>query len=595
MYPAFQSSDKPFERFPARRSAVHSTKGMVACSQPLAAQAGQTILGLGGNAADAAVAVAAALNVTEPASTGLGGDAFFLFYNAATKTVHALNASGRSAKNTTLKQVREELGLAKGKVPFTSPLAVTVPGAAAGWVDAVERFGSGRLTLEQVLTPAIDLCERGFPVSEISASMWKNGESKLKGASPYGVELLKPNGKAPESGEVFRNPHLGKTLRTLATESKKGIYTGRIAKAIVDVLQQKGAHLELSDLEDYASQGYSEVVPVSLQFRGQGVGSRGSSTSKDQFVELWEHPPNGQGIVALMALGILEELEKSKQIPTFKKEDHNTAVYIHAVAEAFRIAFADVNWWVTDPEHSPVKPEELVSRPYLAERAKLFNKEKAGNHAKGQQFGGVSPAQNRSDTVVFAVVDQDGNGMSVVNSNFMEFGSGIVPQGCGFTLQNRGAGFHLGPDNHPNIYRGGKRPYHTIIPCLATQGPDRDLHSVFGVMGGLMQPQGHVQVLLNMEVFGMTPQEAVDAPRLCIENPMSPKLDSIGSLFLEEGIDKSVATTLQAMGHDVQVLKGWSRNRFGRGQAIKVRTDETGQRVLTGGSDGRGDGLALPA
>ncbi|EXJ72287.1 gamma-glutamyltranspeptidase [Cladophialophora psammophila CBS 110553] len=595
MYPAFQSSDKPFERFPARRSAVHSTKGMVACSQPLAAQAGQTILGLGGNAADAAVAVAAALNVTEPASTGLGGDAFFLFYNAATKTVHALNASGRSAKNTTLEQVRRELGLATGKVPFTSPLAVTVPGAAAGWVDAVERFGSGKLTLEHVLSPAIDLCERGFPVSEISASMWKNGESKLKGASPYGVELLKPNGKAPESGEVFRNPHLGRTLRTLATESKKGIYTGRIAKAIVDVLQQKGAHLELSDLEDYASQGSSEVVPVSLQFRGQGVGSRGSSTSKDQFVELWEHPPNGQGIVALMALGILEELEKSKQIPTFTEEDHNTAVYIHAVAEAFRIAFADVNWWVTDPEHSPVKPEELVSRPYLAERAKLFNKEKAGNHAKGQPFGGVSPAQNRSDTVVFAVVDQDGNGMSVVNSNFMEFGSGIVPQGCGFTLQNRGAGFHLGPDNHPNIYRGGKRPYQTIIPCLATQGPDRDLHSVFGVMGGLMQPQGHVQVLLNMEVFGMTPQEAVDAPRLCIENPMPPKLDSIGNLFLEEGIDESVAATLQAMGHDVQVLKGWSRNRFGRGQAIKVRTNETGQRVLTGGSDGRGDGLALPA
>ncbi|KIW41530.1 gamma-glutamyltransferase, variant [Exophiala oligosperma] len=421
--------------------------------------------------------------------------------------------------------------------------------------------------------------------------MWKNGEAKLKAASPYGVDLLQSDGTAPKLGHIFRNPNLAETLRILAAEGKKGIYTGRIAKAIVDVLQVKGAHMELSDLDDYLNQAQSETVPISLQFRGQGIASRG----QDHFVELWEHPPNGQGVVALMALGIFEELERTKQIPTFTKEDHNSTEYIHALAECLRIAFADVNWWVTDPEQSPVKPVELVSRPYLAERAKLFNKDNAGHHAKGQPFGGVSPAQNRSDTVVFAVVDADGNGMSIVNSNFMEFGSGIVPEGCGFALQNRGAGFHLGPDNHPNVYRGGKRPYHTIIPCLATQGPSRDLHSVFGVMGGLMQPQGHVQVLLNQEVFGMNPQEAVDAPRICIENPMPPKLDSIGSLFLEEGIDDSVAEALRQKGHDVTILEGWSRNRFGRGQAIRVRVDESGQRVLTGGSDGRGDGQAVPA
>ncbi|KAI1609753.1 gamma-glutamyltransferase [Exophiala viscosa] len=592
MYPAVQSSDQPFARFPARRSAVHSTKGMVACTQPLAAQAGQKILAQGGNAADAAIAVAAALNMTEPASTGLGGDAFCLFYNEKSRTVHALNASGRSAKNTTLAQVRRELGgQSKGKIPFGSPLAVTVPGAAAGWVDAVELFGSGKLTLGEILQPAIELGEEGFPVSEISASMWKNGETKLKAASPNGLEMLKPDGRSPRSGEIFRNPHLAKTLRVLAAEGKKGIYCGRIADAIVDVLQQKGSHMELSDLEDYAKEGSRETQPVSLQFKGQGVTSRAGG---EDFIELWEHPPNGQGIVALMALGFLEELEKTHQAPTFNKGDHNTAVYLHTLVECFRIAFADANWWVTDPDCTPVSPQQLVSRPYLAERARLFKKDTAVNHAKGQPFDGVSPAQNRSDTVVFGVIDAEGNAMSVVNSNFMEFGSGIVPKDCGFALQNRGAGFHLGPDNHPNVYQGGKRPYHTIIPCLATQGPKRDLHSVFGVMGGLMQPQGQVQVLLNMEVFGMTPQEAVDAPRFCIENPMPPNLGGTGAVYLEEGIDEAVAEELRAMGHDVQLLKGWSRNRFGRGQAIRQRIDEEGRRILTGGSDGRGDGIALP-
>ncbi|KAL4781953.1 gamma-glutamyltranspeptidase [Aspergillus varians] len=592
MYPARQNSSQPFARFPSRRSAVHSMQAMVACSQPLAAQAGQKILALGGNAADAAVAVAAALNVTEPASTGLGGDAFCLFYDVKSKKVHALNASGRSAKNTTLEQVRRETGLSKGKIPFASPLAVTVPGAASGWVKTVEKFGSGKLSLEQILMPAIELAEQGFPVSEISASMWKNAEGKLKALNANGAQLLKPDGTSPKSGEIFYNPSLAKTLRTLAAEGEKGIYTGRIAQAIVDVLQQKGAHIELSDLEGHLNQGSWETQPVSIQFRGQNIASQ--NATHDHYVELWEHPPNGQGIVALMALGILEELERTKQIPTFTKEDHNTAPYIHALVESLRIAFADANWWVTDPEHSPVSPEQMLSPSYLAERARLFNPEKAINHAKGQPFDGVSPAQNGSDTVVFAVVDKDGNGTCIVNSNFMEFGSGIVPDGCGFALQNRGAGFHLGPDNHPNIYQGGKRPYHTIIPCLSTQGSDRNLHAVFGVMGGLMQPQGHVQVLLNMEVFGMSPQEAVDAPRVCIENPMPPKLGGIGTVYLEEGIDEAVAEALQGMGHDVEVLGGWSRNRFGRGQAIRQRIDETGRRVYTGGSDGRGDGLAMP-
>ncbi|KIX00858.1 gamma-glutamyltransferase [Rhinocladiella mackenziei CBS 650.93] len=607
----YPTANPMFVQFPSRRSVVHSTKGMVACTQPLAAEAGQRILKIGGNAADAAVAVAAALNMTEPSSTGIGGDMFCLYFDAKTKKVHSLNGSGRSPKNTTLEQVRKELDMsasARGKIPFNSALAVTVPGAAAGWVDTIEKYGSGKLSMEQILAPAIELGEEGFPVSELAASFWQAGEDDLKNASPNFREMLKRDKnaelfvRAPRAGEILRNPCLAKTFRTLAAEGKKGFYTGRVAQAIVDVLKMMGGHMELSDLEDHMNRGPCETEPISLKFRGQNIKNTASQrvangVADSHFVELWEHPPNGQGIVALMALGILEELEATKKIQTFAQEDHNSAPYLHAVIEALRIAFADASWWVTDPDHSPVSPAEMISRPYLAERAKLFNKDKAGNHAKGQP--GPSPAQNHSDTVYFAVTDREGNGVSFINSNYEGFGSCIIPQGCGFTLQNRGSNFELGPDNHPNIYKGGKRPYHTIIPGLLTHGEEveRELHSVYGVMGGFMQPQGHVQVLLNMEVFGMNPQQALDAPRICIGAGM-PKAGGetqMGTVFIEEGIDEAVGTTLKQMGHDVQVVNGWGRAKFGRGQVIRRHVDEeTGMVVFSGGSDMRGDGCALP-
>ncbi|EXJ89894.1 gamma-glutamyltransferase [Capronia epimyces CBS 606.96] len=607
----FPIAGGPFIQFPSRRSVVHSTKGIVACTQPLAAEAGQRILKMGGNAADAAVAVAAALNMTEPSSTGIGGDIFCLYFDAKTQKVHALNGSGRSPKNTTVEQIRGELGVSAStrvKIPSHSALAVTVPGAPAGWVDTVEKFGSGKLSLEQILTPAIELGEGGFPVSELSATFWQAGEEDLKRASPNFRELLKRDknasqfARAPRPGEIIRNPALAKTFRALATEGKKGFYTGRIAQAIVDVLKLTGGYMELSDLEDHMNQGPHETKPISLKFRGQNISNtapqRVANGSADgHFVELWEHPPNGQGIVALMALGILEELERTGKILTFAQEDHNSAPYLHAVIEALRIAFADASWWVTDPEHSPVKPEELISRPYLAERAKLFDKDKAQNHTNGQP--GPSPAQNHSDTVYFAVTDKDGNGMSFINSIYEGFGSSIIPQGCGFTLQNRGSNFNLGPDDHPNIYKGGKRPYHTIIPGMITHGEEseRALHSVFGVMGGFMQPQGHVQVLLNMEVFGMNPQQALDAPRICIAAGVPTGGDKqIGAVFVEEGIDETVVKVLAQMGHDVQVVKGWERGIFGRGQVIRRHVDEeSGLAVFSGGSDMRGDGCALPA
>lgn len=407
--------------------------------------------------------------------------------------------------------------------------------------------------------------------------------------------------RAPRAGEIMKNPNLAKTFRTLAAEGKKGYYTGRIAQAIVDVLKLTGGHIELADLEDHMNRGADEPEPISLKFSGQNIKRQGqerviNGSPDNHFVELWEHPPNGQGIVALMALGILEELERTHQIPVFTQEHHNSALYLHAVIEALKIAFADASWWVTDPDFMKVKSAELISRPYLAERAKLFNKNTAGQFDKGQP--GPSPAQNHSDTVYFAVTDKDGNGMSFINSNYEGFGSAIIPQGCGFTLQNRGSNFQLGPDDHPNVYQGGKRPYHTIIPGMITYGEeaDRQLHSVYGVMGGFMQPQGHVQVLLNMEVFGLNPQQALDAPRICIGAGMPREGDTEGAVVnLEEGIDDDVVKVLKDMGHNVQVLHGFRRAMFGRGQVIRRHVDEeTGQAVFSGGSDLRADGCALP-
>jgi gamma-glutamyltranspeptidase / glutathione hydrolase len=430
----------------------------------------------------------------------------------------------------------------------------------------------------------------------------------LKNASPNFREMLKRDKnsedfvRAPRAGEIMRNPTLGKTFRTLAEEGKKGFYSGRIGQAIVDVLKLTGGHMELSDLEEHMNRGADFPEPISLRFSGQYVEKLGShrvtNGSPDKhFVELWEHPPNGQGIVALMALGILEELERTNQIPTFTQADHNSALHLHAVIEALKIACADGTWWVTDPDFMPIKPAELISKEYLAERAKLFNKDKAGNFDHGAP--GRSPAQNHSDTVYFAVTDKEGNGMSFINSNYEGFGSCIIPEGCGFTLQNRGSNFELGPQNHPNIYQGGKRPYHTIIPGLITHGEeaDRQLHSVYGVMGGFMQPQGHVQVLLNMEVFGMDPQEALDAPRICIGAGMPGEGDPHAiSVALEQGISEEVIKTLKEMGHNVEVLNGYRRSQFGRGQVIRRHVDEeTGQMVFSGGSDPRGDGCALPA
>ena len=600
----FPASDPDFISFPSRRSVVHSTNGIVACTQPLAAQAGQRILRAGGNAADAAVAVAAAMNMTEPSSTGIGGDTFCLFYDSMTKKVHALNGSGRSGAKASLNQMKKDLGVKEGevgKIPMDSAHAVTVPGAAAGWVDTVEKFGSGMLSMEEILTPAIELGEEGFPVSELSATFWQASEHLIRDASPNFGEMLKSDknardGKrAPSPGEIFKNPTLANTFRLLAKHGKKGFYEGEVAEALIKVVQDLGGHLMLDDLKNHGKLGSQEVDAISIKFNGQKIGDiqsenmDGVVSNMESGVEVWEHPPNGQGIVALMALGILEELEMTHAIPTFTSKSHNSAPYLHALIESLRIAFSDANWWVTDPDISKVPMHEMISKPYLAERAKLFSSTKASkNLAHG------SPAHNHSDTVYFAVTDRHGNGISFINSNYGGFGTCIIPKGCGFTLQNRGANFVLHPPDHPNIYAPSKRPYHTIIPAMITNPSDQSLHTVYGVMGGFMQPQGHVQVLLNMLIFKLNPQAALDAPRICIGAGMPDQgkvLDQ--TVYIEEGIGGDVVKELRKLGHEVQIVGGFQRGLFGRGQVIRCHVDD-GKMVYSAGSDPRGDGAAFP-
>lgn len=408
-----------------------------------------------------------------------------------------------------------------------------------------------------------------------------------------------PDGvRAPKPGDIIKLPNLARTFRTLATEGKKGFYSGRIAEEIITVIRDLGGHVELADLQHHLEQGSEPVDPISLKFHGQGTGSTSGG------VELWEHPPNGQGIVALMALGILQELEAQTKIPTFTAADHNTAPYLHAVIEALRIAFADANWFVTDPSTTPVPTTGLISQPYLAQRAGLFNPSRASDIlAHGDPSADPptfpSPALRSSDTVYLAASDAQGNAISLINSNYAGFGTAIVPRGCGFTLQNRGANFSLDA-RHPNALAPRKRPYHTIIPGLVTNLRDGSLHSVFGVMGGFMQPQGHVQVLLGQLVGGLSPQQALDAPRVCIGAGMADVGDVFDrTVYVEEGMPEETVRGLRELGHRVEVLGGWGgkgRQMFGRGQVIRWTVDAVdGTGVWSAGSDMRGDGAAYPA
>lgn len=539
--------------FTSRRSPVIGRRGMVATSQPLAVAAGLEVLRKGGNAADAAVATAAALNVTEPTSTGLGGDCFALFYDAQTKAVSAMNGSGRAPQALTLERLQREgygsPGVGKALPPF-HPYTITVPGACAGWVDLVARHG--RLGMAEILGPAIQLAEDGFPVAPLTAYFWARGcERQLKTAL-NGRELT-IDGRAPRAGEIFRNPGLARTFKRIAEDGKASFYHGEIASAIAAVVQEAGGCLTEQDM---AAHQTTWEAPISTTYRGY---------------RLWECPPNGQGLAALLALNILEHADAHQLEPL-------SSARLHLEIEALRLAFADTRWFVADPATNPAPLEELLSKDYAARRASAIE---GGRATLDQRRGTPTSA---SDTVYLTVVDEAGNACSFINSNYMGFGTGIVPKGWGCSLQNRGHNFDLDPA-HPNALAPGKRPYHTIIPALLTHASSGDLHASFGVMGGFMQPQGHVQVALELINDRLDPQTALDAPRFCITDGSAG-----GKVALEEGIPVSVMADLAAMGHPVAPTSGHGRAIFGRGQII-VREPESG--VLWGGSDPRADGCAM--
>jgi gamma-glutamyltranspeptidase/glutathione hydrolase len=524
---------------------------MVATSQPLAVAAGLEILALGGNAADAAVATAAALNVTEPTSTGIGGDCFALYFNAADRKVSALNGSGRAPAALTLERLRDE-GFDQELPPF-HPYTITVPGACAGWCDLVEAFG--RLEMSQVLAPAIRLAEDGFPVAPITAYFWSLGAERQLRNAPGGSELT-IEGRAPKAGEIFSNPGLARTFRSVAQGGKQAFYDGEIADTMVDIVRQAGGCLSTADLAAHHS---TWETPISTIYRG---------------LRIWECPPNGQGLAALLGLNILEGFNLSEFSP------HSSA-RLHLEIEAMRLAFADSSWYVADPAFNPAPLDDLLSKDYAAQRRQLIDPSRA---TLDQQHG--TPTSS-SDTVYLSVVDGNGNACSFINSNYMGFGTGIVPTGWGFSLQNRGHNFRLDAD-HPNALAPGKRPYHTIIPAMATNpssnGSD-DLFASFGVMGGFMQPQGHLQVVVSMVDDGFDPQLALDQPRFCISDG-----EAGGGVALEEGISSEVIAELADMGHDAEQVSGHGRALFGRGQII-LREADSG--VLWGGSDPRADGCAM--
>ena len=532
--------------FASRRSPVLGRGGMVASSQPLATAAGLRILDAGGNAADAAIATAAALNVTEPGSTGIGGDCFGLYFDAETRNVTALNGSGRAPAGLDLERLRK-VGFGDALPEFDAH-TVTVPGACAGWADMIERHG--RLALADALAPAIALAEEGYPVAPMTAALWR-GAIKRQLSTSRGGRELQIDGRAPKPGEIFRNPTLARTFGAVAEGGADAFYRGPIAAAIAAVVQEHGGVLSEADLEAHTS---TWVDPISSEYRGYRI---------------WECPPNGQGLAALLALNLVRGYDPAALEPL-------GADRFHLLIEAMRLAFADARTYVSDPDFSSIPVAELLSEDYARERRKQIDLSRANPDATlGVPFAS-------SDTVQFAVVDRDGNACSFINSNYMGFGTGLVPQGFGFTLQNRGHNFSLDP-GHPNVVAPRKRPYHTIIPGLITRA-DGSLYGPFGVMGGFTQPQGHLQVVVAMLDDELDPQAALDRPRFNITDGTA-----AGSVGIEDEVPEETIDELRLRGHEVHVASGWQRIAFGRGQIIRREADGT----LWGGSDPRADGCAM--
>ncbi len=526
----------------AGRSTVYAPHGAIATSQPLATAAGLAVLQRGGNAIDAAVTAAAVLSVVEPHMTGLGGDVFALVWSAKEKRLVGLNSSGRAGARMT----REEL-LRRGhkQVPEEGVEAITVPGALAGWAALLERYGT--LSLAQALAPAIQLAEEGFPVSPIIARQWAAEVKRLQRDEGARATYLLEGARAPQAGEWFRNPDYVRTLRLVAENGTGVFYGGELGRRLVERVEKLGGFLTLDDFKNHKADW---VEPMSVEFRGYRV---------------WELPPNNQGIAVLEMLRILEAYDLAAL-------GHNSAPYLHHLIEAKKLAFADLARYVGDPAAMDASVAQLLDAKFIAQRrGQLDPQRAAARPAPG-------PLLTASETIYLTAADADGNMVSFINSLYDSFGSGVVVPGTGFALQNRGAGFTLEP-NLPNTVAPGKRPFHTLIPAFVTrrgaEGREEPWLS-FGVMGGSMQPQGHVQVLLNLLLFGMDVQEAIDSPRFR-------HLDG-RAVALEAPIPEAVRQTLKAMGHEIVNERDVS---FGGSQAILKLP-----RGWAAGSDPRKDGMA---
>jgi len=540
-----EPSEKP--TIVAGRSKVATKYGIVAASQPLAARAGVQMLERGGNAVDAAIAANAVMALVEPHYNGIGGDLFAIYYEARTGKLYGLNAGGWAPAGLT-----PEFLEAKGivRMPGGGIHSVTVPGAVAGWDAMRARFG--KLPMADLLAPAIFYADDGFPVTDVIAEYWAGGAARLA-AEPLAAETFLPNGRAPRAGEVFRNPRLAGTLRLIAQKGAAGFYEGKTAEAIVAVSRVKGGAMTLADLKDYKPEW---VEPISTTYRGWTVS---------------ELPPNTQGIAALMMLNIME------RYPIAEYRLH-TAGTMHVEIEAKKLAYADMLRYVADPHFSNVPVTSLLDKTHAAERARLIDPRKAACEVEPSRLPGFTTS-NGGDTIYLSTIDRDGNIVSLIQSLYSSFGSGIVPPDTGVMLHNRGALFTLEP-GHPNLLAGRKRPLTTLIPAFMSKG---DVKIGFGIMGGFNQAQAHAQFVSNVADFGLDVQEALEAGRFT-------KISFDGcDVDVEELIPAKTRNELETLGHEVTVIPPRS-GVFGYGQAVM----SDGNGVHFGGSEPRHDGEAIP-
>jgi gamma-glutamyltranspeptidase / glutathione hydrolase len=543
----------------ATRSEVVARHGMVCTSVPLATQVGLDVLKRGGSAVDAAIAANAALGLMEPVSNGIGGDLFAIVYSAKENKLYGLNGSGRSPLGLSYEQMKSELAkLKRPTIPPRGMLPISVPGAVDAWSELHKKFG--KLTLSDALAPAVKYAEEGFPVTELVAFYWHFGPGLYKDMPGAFLETytLDGKGRTPAKGDIFKNSALARTLRLIGEKGRDVYYKGEIADQIDAFMQANGGYLRKADFEQHTS---TWVDPVSVNYRGYDV---------------FELPPNGQGIAALQMLNVLEGFD-------LRAMGFNSAAALHAMVEAKKLAWADRAKFYADPAFSKIPLAGLLSKPYAVERRKLIDPERAA-----RKVAPGNPALKDGDTIYLCTADDEGNMVSLIQSNYRGMGSGVVVPGLGFMFQDRGELFTMEP-GHANVYAPGKRPFQTIIPAFVMK--DQKPWLAFGVMGGGMQPQGHVQVLTNLIDFGMGVQEAGDASRWQHEGDSEPTGEKLtetgGYVNIESGVPYEAVRELKRRGHDVRTDVGG----FGGYQAIKVEMHD-GQRVYVGASESRKDGQA---